>query len=63
MSMTVFLIGRWIWKMVEMGISKDVKNNEIFGLYLSNKYRKDGESRFDYICRLINESAQKSEED
>ena len=46
-----------------MEISKDVKNNEIFGLYLSNKHRKYGESRFDYICRLINESAQKSEED
>ena len=46
-----------------MGISKDVKNNEIFGLYLSNKYRKDDERRFDYVCRLINESAQKSEED
>ena len=46
-----------------MEISKDVENNEIFGLYLSNKYRKDGERRFDYVCRLINESAQKSEED
>ena len=46
-----------------MEISKDVKNNEVFGLYLSNKYRKDGESRFDYVCRLINESSQKSEED
>ena len=46
-----------------MRISKDVKNNEIFGLYLSNKYRKDGESRFDYVCRLINESSQKNKED
>ena len=46
-----------------MEISKDVKNNEIFGLYLNNKYRKDSESRFDYVCRLINESAQKNKED
>ena len=46
-----------------MGILKGVKNNEIFGLYLSNKCRKYGESRFDYICRLINESSQKNKED
>ena len=59
----MFLIGHWICEMVVMEILKDIKNNEIFGLYLSNKYRKDGESRFDYICRLINENAQKNEED
>ena len=59
----MFLIGHWIWRMVEMETSKDVKNNEIFGLYLSNKYRKDGESRFNYVCRLINESSQKNKED
>ena len=46
-----------------MEISKDVKNNEIFELYLSNKYRENSESRFDYVCRLINESSRKNKED
>ena len=46
-----------------MGILKGVNNNEVFRLYLSNEYRKDGESRFDYICRLINECATQNEEE